>query len=125
MKAIALILSSSFLVSCATFPAAYPKAEGKSLIKGQSSGTSTVLIRQVGSGELNLGPRYRLRDYAWVAPGEYDVSVMVESSHSWGTALKPAEITLKVQNGFSYIIQHDPTRDSERKAFISAYRVKQ
>lgn len=125
MKASILILFSAFLTSCATFPVAYPKAEGKSLIKGQRSGTSTVLIRQVGGGELNFGPRYRLRDYAWVAPGEYEVSVMVESSYSWGTTLKPAETKLKVENGFSYIIQHDPTRDSERKAFVSASRVKQ
>ncbi len=125
MKAITLILSFIILVSCATFPSAYPKGEGKSLIKGQRSGTSAVLIRQVGGGELNFGPRYRLRDYAWVAPGEYDISVMVESTYSWGTILKPADIKLKVESGYNYIIKHEPTRDTERKAFVTSSRIKQ
>ena len=125
MKAFTLIIFSVLLVSCATFPEAYPKAEGRSLIRGQSSGASTVLVRQVGEGELNFGPRYRLRDYAWVPPGEYDVSFMVESTYSWGTTLKPAEMRLRVEDGFNYIITHDPARDSERKAFVTASKVKQ
>jgi hypothetical protein len=125
MKAFTIVLFSVLLASCATFPVAYPKAQGRSLIHGQSGGGSTVFVRKVGEGELNFGPRYRLRDYAWVTPGEYDVSFMVESTYSWGATLKPAEIKLKVENGFNYIIMHDPARDSERKAFVTASKVKQ
>ena len=125
MKTLAAFMITALLASCATFQEAYPQAAGKSLIKGESSGSSSVMVRQVGGGGLNFGAGYRLRDSAWVAPGEYDVSFMVESAYSWGTTLKPANRRMKIENGYNYFVTHDPSRDSEREAHVTVSKMNQ
>ena len=124
MKKYLILIASLLLIGCSTFPVEYPKEEGMSLIQGQSSGNAVIYVRNVDNGEINFGPGYRLRDFAWVYPGSHEVSFMCEINYSWGTKLKPAKATIQIKEGYSYLVELDPSRDLENQAFVIVKEIK-
>jgi hypothetical protein len=64
-------------------------------LQGTDTGPLRVLIRQIDDGALLWVGKFKLGTTAVVVPGHHKVNVMCEFRQSWGTELKPGEVTVE------------------------------
>ena len=124
MKYIALIFAVTFGVGCSALPKEYSKAPTRSLVRGESTPSSNVLIRKVDDGEMLWRGANNLGNDVWLEPGSHKVAVMCVTNTSWGSRMGGAEVVVKVQQGSEYLIKANPMKSSDKKPTASVIKLK-
>jgi hypothetical protein len=112
MKKLLAIIALASGVSCSgSLPAGYSNAPGRSLVKGETTPGSRVLIRSVDDGEILWQRGYSLGDRVWLEPGHHKVSVMCVNDRTSGSDMGGTEVKINVQSGAEYLIKARPLKN--------------
>jgi hypothetical protein len=112
MNRILFFLVAALVTGCGTLPERYSPSPTRALVRGVSSGSSSVLIRAIDGGEVLWVRGYHLGDKVWLEPGVHKISVMCTTSTSWGSYMVGAEAEVDVQPGFTYFLATDPIQSA-------------
>lgn len=123
MKYITLIITVTFGVGCSALPKEYSKAPTRSLVRGESTPSSNVLIRNVDNGEILWRGTNNLGNEVWLEPGSHKVAVMCVTNTSWGSKMGGAEVVVKVQRGSHYLIKANPMKSSDKTPTASVIKL--
>lgn len=123
MKQIALLIAATFCVSCSTLPKQYAKSPTRSLVRGESTSNSKVLIRKVDDSDILWVRGYNLGNKVWLEPGTHEVSVMCVTNTSWGSVMGSTEVTVNVDSGAEYLIKAIPGKRSDKKPSVEVVKV--
>ncbi|HLX69234.1 MAG TPA: hypothetical protein VKV04_06365 [Verrucomicrobiae bacterium] len=118
MKKFTILLLAVIISGCGTLPPQYAQAPTRSLVRGISTGDSSVLIRAVDGGEVIWVRGYHLGNKVWLEPGVHKVSVMCSTSTSWGAYTIGSEVEIDVQPGCTYFLTTDPIKSSQDKPHV-------
>lgn len=111
MKTILAIIALASGVSCSSIPQQYSNAPGRSLVRGETTSGSRVLIRSVDDGEVLWMRGYSLGDRVWLEPGNHKVSVMCVNDTASGSDMGGTEVKINVQSGAEYLIKARPSKN--------------
>ena len=110
MNKILVLLFTAFISGCSTLPEQYAASPTRCLVRGVSTGDSSVQIRAVDGGDVIWVRGYHLGDTVWLEPGVHKVSVMCSTSTSWGAYTIGTEVEVDVQAGYTYFLAIDPIK---------------
>lgn len=111
MKTIFAIIALASGVSCSSIPQQYSSAPGRSLVRGETTSNSRVLIRSVDDGEVLWMRGHSLGDKVWLEPGHHKVSVMCVTDTAFGSDMGGTEVKVHVQSGVEYLIKARPLKN--------------
>lgn len=123
MKHIAFLIVATFCVSCSTLPKQYAKSPTRSLVRGESTSNSKVLIRKVDDSDILWVRGYNLGNKIWLEPGTHEVSVMCVTNTSWGSVMGSTEVTVNVDSGAEYLIKSRPGKRSDKKPLAEVVKI--
>ncbi len=119
MNRILFVLFAAILTGCSTLPEQYSASPTRVLVRGVSTGSSSVLIRAVDGGEVIWVRGYHLGDRVWLEPGVHRVSVMCSTSTSWGAYTVGTEVEVNAEVGFTYLLTTDPIKSASNKPHVT------
>src|SRR4051794_26133560 len=122
MNRILFFLVAAFLTGCSTLPEGYSASPTRALVRGVSTGCSSVLIRAVDGGEVLWVRGYHLGDKVWLEPGVHKISVMCTTRTSWGAYTAGAEAEVDVQPGFTYFLATDPIHSASDNPHVTVMK---
>lgn len=112
MKTVLAIVALVSGVSCSgSLPAGYSNAPGRSLVQGETTSNSRVLIRSVDDGAVLWMRGYNLGNKVWLEPGNHKVSVMCVNDTAYGSNMGGTEVKVQVQPGAEYLIKARPLKN--------------
>ena len=123
MKHIALLIVAAFCASCSTLPKQYAKSPTRSLVRGESTPNSNVLIRKVDDSDILWVRGYNLGNKVWLEPGTHEVFVMCVTNTSWGSVMGGTEVMVKVEPGAEYLIKAKPGKKTDKKPSAEVVKV--
>jgi hypothetical protein len=119
MNRILFFFVAAFLTGCSTLPEPYSASPTRALVRGVSTGNSSVQIRAVDGGEVLWVRGYHLGDKVWLEPGVHKISVMCTTSTSFGSYMVGSEAEVEVQPGFTYFLTSEPIKSGSDKPHIT------
>lgn len=123
MKFIPAALAFSLLTACHSLPPQYAKSPTRSLVKGDDTGGTSVLIRKVDNSDILWTGNYTLGNKVWLEAGDHKVSVMCSTNTSYGSFMAGTEVDMKISRGTDYLLKVKPMKSVKETPEVEIVKI--